>query len=125
MPDMSEPRPDALDASVIRRLQGLGEATGQDLMGQLVPLFLADADERVDELREALRRRDAGAVARAAHTLSGSGANLGATELARLCATLSMPAAAADPTYSTTLFDRIELELGRVRSALGLRVTPA
>ena len=68
---------------------------------------------------------DADAVVRSAHTLSGSGANLGATELARLCATLSMPSAAADPAYSKTLFDGIEAELQRVRSALGLLVAPA
>jgi CheY-like chemotaxis protein len=117
--------PVVLDASIIRRLERLGEATGQDLMGQLATLFLADADDRIHELQEALACRDADAVVRSAHTLRGSAANLGATDLSRLCATLSMPSAAADPAYSKTLFDRIEAELGRVRSALGLLVTPA
>jgi CheY-like chemotaxis protein len=117
--------PVVLDASVIRRLERLGEATGQDLMGQLAALFLADADVRINELREALASRDAEAAVRSAHTLSGSSANLGATDLARLCATLSMPSAAADSTYSRTLFDSIEAELRRVRSALGLLVVRA
>lgn len=117
--------PVVLDAAVIRRLERLGEATGQDLMGQLATLFLADSDARIQELRDALAHHDADAVVRSAHTLSGSGANLGATELARLCATLSMPSAAADPGYSKTLFDGIEAELQRVRSALGLLVAPA
>jgi two-component system sensor histidine kinase/response regulator len=117
--------PVVLDATIIRRLERLGEATGQDLMGQLATLFLADADDRIRELREALACHHAEAVVRSAHTLSGSGANLGATELARLCATLSMPSAAADPVYSMTLFDRIEAELSRVRSALRLLVASA
>ena len=127
MPDISEPRTDVLDASVIRGLQGLGQASGQDFLGQLVPLFLADADQRVDELQEALRRGDADAVVRTAHTLSGSAANLGAADLARLCATLSMSSAAADSQAadSKTLLDGIEAELGRVRLALGLLVAPA
>ncbi|HEY5455782.1 MAG TPA: Hpt domain-containing protein [Acidothermaceae bacterium] len=125
MPDISEPQPDVLDTSVIRRLRSLGEATGHDLMSQLVPLFLADDDERAEELRQALRCRDVDALARTAHPRGGSGANLGATELARLCARLSAPSAAADPTCSETLFDRIEAELPRVRSALRKLVAPA
>jgi CheY-like chemotaxis protein len=114
--------PSVLDAAIIRRLERLGEATGQDLMGKLATLFLADSDDRIDELRAALACSDVEAVVRSAHTLSGSGANLGATDLARLCATLSMPSAAADPAYSRTLFDGIEAELRRVRSALRLLV---
>ena len=54
-----------LDAAIIRRLERLGEATGQDLMGQLATLFLADADARIEELRDALarsRRRRRGAI---------------------------------------------------------------
>jgi HPt (histidine-containing phosphotransfer) domain-containing protein len=125
VPDISGAGSDVLDASIIRRLQGLGEASGQDLMGQLTTLFLADADERIAEIREALARDDAEAVARSAHTLSGSGANLGATDLSRLCATLSTPSAAADPAYSKTLFDSIEAELQRVGSALRLLAAPA
>ncbi len=121
----AESGPVVLDASIIRRLERLGEATGQDLMSQLATLFIADADDRINELRAALACRDTDAVVRSAHTLSGSAANLGATDLSRLCATLSMPSAAADPTYSKTLFDRIEAELGRVRSALGLLAAPA
>lgn len=117
--------PVVLDATIIRRLERLGEATGQDLMSQLATLFIADADVRIDELRDALAGHDTDAIVRSSHTLSGSAANLGATELARLCASLAMPSAAADPAYSKRLFDLIEAELLRARAALGLLVAPA
>ena len=109
----------ALDAHIVDRLERLGSATGQDLMGELATLFLADADMRLSALRQALADNDAAAVVRSAHTLSGSSANLGATDLARLCATLATDTAAGDLVGSSALCDGIESELGRVRSALG------
>ncbi len=42
------------------RLERLGEAAGEDLLGQLATLFLADADTRVDALRQAHRPRRRG-----------------------------------------------------------------
>jgi two-component system, sensor histidine kinase and response regulator len=113
-----------LDARVVGRLERLGEKAGEDLMGQLAVLFLADADARVVALRQALAGDDAGAVVRSAHTLSGASANLGATDLARLCATLATDSAAGDLAGRRALLEEVETELGRVRSALG-SPTPA
>ena len=48
-----------LDPQIIDRLERLGDATGEDLMGQLTELFLSDADLRVAELRDALAAGDA------------------------------------------------------------------
>jgi HPt (histidine-containing phosphotransfer) domain-containing protein len=88
-------------------------------------LFLADADVRVDALREALAEDDADEVAQTAHTLSGASANLGATELARLCATLATDGATGDLAGGVALLEAVEAELGRLRPALGsLILTP-
>jgi two-component system sensor histidine kinase/response regulator len=107
-----------LDLRVVGRLELLGEAAGEDLVGQLATLFLADADARLGGLRQAMADDDTSAVVRCAHILSGSSANVGATELARLCATLSTYDAAADRVGRGALLDGIETELGRVVSAL-------
>lgn len=107
-----------LDAHIMARLERLGAAAGHDLVGQLAALFLADADTRLGTLRQALADNDTEAVAREAHTLSGSSASLGATDLARLCGTLAADRAVADLPGRRALFDGIEDELGRVRSAL-------
>jgi two-component system sensor histidine kinase/response regulator len=117
-----DPAPTTLDALIISRLKRLGDATGQDLMSRLATMFLADADVRIGALRQELAGNDADAVVRSAHTLSGSSANLGATDLARLCATLATSSAAGDPVRGRVLIDGIEAELGRVRAALGLLV---
>lgn len=121
---LDDPTRPVLDVEVVARLERLGEAAGEDLVGQLATLFLSDADTRVAALRQALVRDDVAAVVRSAHTLSGASANLGATALARLCATLAAEGAAGDLMGGETLLDAIEEELGRVHAAFG-EPTPA
>jgi two-component system sensor histidine kinase/response regulator len=109
----------ALDPRIVERLERLGEATGEDLMAQLTGLFLADADIRVITLRDALATDDAAGVNRAAHTLSGASANLGAAVLARLCAALARHGGAGELRGGAALLVAVDAELTRVRSALG------
>jgi CheY-like chemotaxis protein/HPt (histidine-containing phosphotransfer) domain-containing protein len=115
---LDDPDRPVLDAEVVARLRRLGESAGEDLMGQLASLFLSDADTRVGALRQAIARDDAAAVVRSAHTLSGASANLGATALARLCATLAADGAVGDLLGGDALLDALEDELDRVRAAL-------
>jgi two-component system, sensor histidine kinase and response regulator len=114
-----------LDARIVARLERLGVAAGEDLMGQLTAMFLADAHERIGAMRLACAEGDSASITRSAHTLSGSSANVGATELSRLCAVLAQDNAAADTVARGELVDEIEAELGRVRFALGALVVPA
>jgi two-component system, sensor histidine kinase and response regulator len=116
-----EPLGPVLDPEVVGRLESLGKSAGEDLMGQLAVLFLADADERVATLRQALAGHDAAALARSGHTLGGASANLGATGLARLCGTLATDGAAPDLVDLGAVVDAVEAELARVRTALGAR----
>jgi CheY-like chemotaxis protein len=112
-----------LDAKIIDRLEKLGRAAGEDLMGELATLFLADADTRVAAMRQALADDDAASVSQSAHTMSGASANLGATDLARLCAALETDSEAGDLMGGGAMLEAVEAELGRVRSALGSLVT--
>jgi CheY-like chemotaxis protein/HPt (histidine-containing phosphotransfer) domain-containing protein len=113
--DTSRP---VLDPAIVDRLQRLGDAAGEDLRAQLSDLFLADARLRVAALREALDRDDAAAAARSAHMLSGASANLGASELARLCAAFERDSAAGDLILGRVQLEAVEAELLRVRAAL-------
>lgn len=114
-----------LDVLVVARLERLGAASGENLMGQLAALFLADADSRIGALRLALAEDDTAEIVRSAHSLTGSSANLGATELSRLCGVLARDGAATDMVGRGALIDRIEAELERVRAALGALVPAA
>jgi HPt (histidine-containing phosphotransfer) domain-containing protein len=107
-----------LDPEVLGRLERLGESAGEDLVGQLAMMFQAEASVLVAALRKALGRDDAAGVIRSAHTLSGASSNLGATDLARLCATLATDGADGNLADGGALLEAIEMELGRVCVAL-------
>lgn len=117
--NLDDPARPVLDAQVVDRLDRLGVAAGEDLMGQLAALFLSDAEARMAALRQAMARGDAAAVVRSAHTLSGASANVGASALARLCSTLAADGAVGDLGGGDALLDALADELGRVRQALG------
>jgi HPt (histidine-containing phosphotransfer) domain-containing protein len=110
-----------LDPRVVGRMERLGRAAGEDLMGQLAQLFLADADARIVALRRAAIGADAPAVVRAAHALHGASANVGAIDLADLCGTFATDGAAGRLEGRGVLLDAVEAELVRVRSALATR----
>ncbi|HXQ62648.1 MAG TPA: response regulator [Acidimicrobiales bacterium] len=114
-PDSGGP---ALDARVVGRLRRLGAVSGEDLLGHLATVFLADADVRIAALHEAIAHEDGPALIHTAHTLCGAAANLGAADLARLCAHLATDGAVSDRQSGEALLRSVEVELGRVRRAL-------
>jgi PAS domain S-box-containing protein len=107
-----------LDPAIRAGLERLGQASDEDLIGQLTSLFLSDAPGWVTALRRGLESGDAGEVAWSAHTMSGASANVGASELARLCATLSNDGTAGDLSRGEALLGAVEGEFARVCSAL-------
>jgi CheY-like chemotaxis protein len=107
-----------IDAEVVDRLARLGDAEGEDLLGQLATLFLADADVRMLALRQALAAADALGMSRSAHGLRGASANLGAVGLASLCATLEQRSDVGDLSDGEALLDTLQTELERVGPAL-------
>jgi two-component system sensor histidine kinase/response regulator len=114
-----------LDPEIICRLRELGDAVGEDLLLQLAALFNADANERIAELSHAFDHRDSAAVIRAAHTLRGSSANLGAVDLGRLCERIEAVGITGDLAAAGALLDALRTELGRVHEALAaLMVIP-
>jgi hypothetical protein len=119
--DPSEPP--ALDEAVLRQLTQLGDVAGEDLVGKLAVLFLEDADLHLSVMREAVATSDVVALSRSAHTLSGSSANLGATELARLCGVYGSLTGPDLPEDVDGFLPAVECELERVRTALATRTT--
>ena len=102
----------ALDAHVVARLERLGLRRARTSWSSWRRCSSPTPPLR-RRLRQAIAGRDTAAVRRSAHTLSGTSANLGATELARLCAVLA--ADGRRPRWSVAWqVDGIEVELDRV-----------
>jgi CheY-like chemotaxis protein/HPt (histidine-containing phosphotransfer) domain-containing protein len=115
---VADPGHPVLDVAVVARLARLGDAVGENLIGQLAVLFRTDATTQMAALREALVRQEAEAVVRSAHSLSGASANLGATHLARLFSLMATDAQAGELARAPSLLAEGEAELTRVVAAL-------
>jgi HPt (histidine-containing phosphotransfer) domain-containing protein len=117
----SEPH-HALDAHIIEELEQMGDALGEDLLGELAVMFVKDADEQMAELHRAFELADAEAVSRSAHNLRGASASLGATGVADLCSTLETQSADGNLSYGEMLLEALESELVLVQSEFAMRV---
>lgn len=80
---MSEPI--RLDPEALSRLKDWG---GQELVGKMAGLFLANTPERIKQIRDGVAEGKAELVERGAHSLKSTSANLGAMHLRDLAAEL-------------------------------------
>jgi CheY-like chemotaxis protein/HPt (histidine-containing phosphotransfer) domain-containing protein len=116
VPLAGPPRPAAaasepsLDEQVLANLRELQEPGDEDFVTTLIDHLLADVPERISVMSEAVRRADAPALERAAHSLKSSAANLGLLELSRLAGALETSGATGDlaPAEATLIALRSE-----------------
>ena len=119
-----EPAPDGApeDETVDRRvLENLEKSGGTELVGKLIGIFLEEATSRLAALREAVHGGEAAEVGRLAHALKGSCASMGIRKMMRLSEALERAGDSGDLSLAERLFDRLEDEFGRVRTALGAK----
>jgi len=89
-----------------------------DLVIEVIDLFLEDAPGRIAGVVTAFDRGDADALMRAAHSLKGSAANVGAKGLTGLCANLERRGRKASLAGAAGLCVSLQREFEVVRSAL-------
>jgi len=104
-----------MDPAVVDSLRELG---GDDMIADLVELFLEDAEPRLAALGEAVKADDASAVEQVAHSLKGSSGNMGAHRMSRLAAELQDIGASGDLSKAPESLRSLEAEFARVRPAL-------
>jgi two-component system, sensor histidine kinase and response regulator len=112
-------RTSVLDPERLAILSELDDGEG-DLLAALTGEFEQDAHVQLDELRAAVGRNDAAGVLQAAHRLKGASANLGALQLADVCARLEQLGRSEQLETETAgdLVDEVSAELGRAAAAL-------
>ena len=111
--DAQETAPDA--APAFKRDELLDRVGGdEELMREVVGLFLEDAPRLLAELRRALSDGDAPAVYRTAHTLKGSAGNFGAQPLIDIAQRLEARSREGDMATSRAAFAALENEVNRL-----------
>ena len=107
----------AVDLSVLADYEKIQLEGEPDLIVELIDLYLEDAPRRVAAMQESLAGRNWQLVKREAHSLQGSSGNVGAFQIAQICAEIEgldfeklCPSGAA-------LLSCLELGLRQVRHA--------
>lgn len=109
---------DILDRHVLDDLRSLQEEGEPDIVTELIDLYLQEAPDRLQAIREAVRDGDAPCLLRAAHSLKGSSANLGAAGVAAVCAELERCGREVVLDGAPALLERLEADFKKLHAAL-------
>lgn len=110
---------EVIDTDTLAALRSLQEEGEDDLLAELIDLFLQDAPTRVTAIREAVELGNWAALAERAHSLKGSCASLGAVHMADLCARLeAMGRDLVERDGASVLSGELERQYALVQDAL-------
>ena len=70
--------PPVIDSESIENLRSLNPGDGDEFLREIISIYLEDTPQRIAELEESPAGGDAPRFTRAAHSVKGSSANLGA-----------------------------------------------
>jgi HPt (histidine-containing phosphotransfer) domain-containing protein len=88
------------------------------VLREIVHEYLAQAEAGRGELTRIVSEGDSRGLERAAHSLRGASANIGATFLADVCAEMEVQGRLEQLDATGSLVERFDSEYGRVRDAL-------
>jgi HPt (histidine-containing phosphotransfer) domain-containing protein len=107
----------SVDFTVLDKLRVLQDE-GEDVVAELVGLFLDDTPARIAAVRDAVEAKDTGRLDREAHGLKGSSATIGAPQLRVLCESLERLGKSGRIQGADALVVSLEDEFQRVRAML-------
>ncbi len=106
---------EVLDRAVVDELEALG---GEELLSELVTLFVSETTPLLAELRAAFESGDAAGVARLGHRVKGSSSQLGGSRLAAACSALEQRGLAGGLDGAQDDLRAVEDGFGALRQAL-------
>jgi histidine phosphotransfer protein HptB len=91
---------------------------GEDLLIELVEMFIGEVPGQLATLEKALAKRDGGAIRLIAHTLKGTGGNFGASRMQALAGAIEEKGRSRSLDGAAATFVQLRAECARVREAL-------
>ncbi|MEG3857708.1 response regulator [Microcoleus sp. herbarium12] len=130
-----------IDFHILESLRELDDEEDPDFLGELIKIYLSDAPQYLETIKEAIFLGDADSLKLASHTLKSSSANLGAVSFSEVCKELEYMGRVAVESGGEQVFDartardrlskaqaewekvrsafETELETGKLRSQMG------
>jgi len=109
---------ETFDPKYIDQLRQLQAMTGQELVSPIIDRFLAEAPRRLAELRLALAAKDNLNFVFVAHAFKGSGAQLGARRLAKICHDLEIRGRKVEWPGMEEIIAHLQTEIDRIAPLL-------
>jgi CheY-like chemotaxis protein/HPt (histidine-containing phosphotransfer) domain-containing protein len=96
-----------LDTNILNNIRELQSEGEEDLLSELIDVYKKDSKQTITKIHTSSEQGDLVLVRRAAHSLKGSSANLGAAELAAICHKLETAAGEGDSARITNLLPEL------------------
>ncbi len=112
------PDPAVIDPQTIANLRSLNPGDGDEFFREIAGIFCEDTPLRLAELDQSLASGDLAKFTRAAHSIKGSSANLGAMALRAVAEKLEHQSRTSGLADTASLVDQIKAEFSRARAAL-------
>ena len=109
----------ALDPQAVEQLRQLDPGGANRLILRVVEAYRGSAEKLVPQLHDAMARGDLAGVRRVAHTLKSSSANVGASQLAQLCASVETMVRTGETAGLDEAVHAMCAEVDRAVAALG------
>ncbi len=107
-----------MESKTVKEILNWGQLIGrlgdEELIKEVVPIFLNDSEERFHKLTEAVKAGDAKGIKLYAHALKGVATNVGANRLSDIAYRLECVGRENDVEAAAPLFDKLKTELEKV-----------
>ncbi len=107
-----------IDAATIENLRALSPDDNGEFLREIIGIFLSDTPLRIKELEDSLAAGDTPKFTRAAHSIKGSAANLGATALGATAQSLEAESKQKPLAAMPPLLDALKAEYAQAQAEL-------
>src|SRR2546423_767133 len=112
------PDPHVIDPAAIENLRALNPGDNDEFLREIAGIFLEDTPLRIAELDQSLAAADRPKFTRAAHSIKGSSANLGAMGLRAVAEQLENESRTQGLGHVTALVAQVKSEFARAQAEL-------
>jgi histidine phosphotransfer protein HptB len=113
------PDPAVIDPQAIENLRALNPGDNDEFLREIAGIFLEDTPQRIAELEQSLAAGDTPKFTRAAHSIKGSSANLGAMALRAVAEALEHQSRVEGLTGVAPQIAQVKAEFARAQTELG------